>query len=139
MVRYLITILLIFYLSPPTLAIKCLECYQALGLDSSDFLNTSTLQCYDKYKPSQMCTSVLSIEFENNNATVIFDHLPEQVMVLSHEHKMSRNSMTIWFDKNITTLSFQSICANSKICVEDMNKTYNTSKLDSYEYRSLIN
>lgn len=132
---YLVSSVLIFYLPTTTLAIECLKCNQALKFNSSEMLNTTAPACTKTHKQNHLCTAMLSIEFENKNASVIFDHLSEQELIFSNRYNWTKNSITIWFDKDITTQSFQSVCSNSAICVDDVNKTYNKSKFDKYKYR----
>ncbi|CAF1295138.1 unnamed protein product [Adineta steineri] len=133
MFDYLITFILLLCLPTIALAIKCLECDQIIKLDSSQVLNTTRSECEPKDKSSQMCMSMLTYQFGNENASVIFTHLPEQVMIFTNEHKINTKSISMLFNKDITTISFQSMCLNSSDCVEDVNKTYNMMKNFKYD------
>jgi len=121
-----------------TLAIECLKCDQTLKLNSLEVLNTTMPGCHTTFQSGHLCFSRLSIEFENKNASVTFNHLSEQTLIFSNGHKMTINSITVWFNKNVTTQSYESICTDTATCVEDVNKTYNISKFDEYKYRSSL-
>jgi hypothetical protein len=121
-----------------TLAIDCLKCDQTLKLNFSEVLNTTVPGCHETVQSDRLCFSRLSIEFKNKTASVTFNQLSEQTLIFSNGHKMTTNSITVWFNKDITTQSYESICSDTSTCVEDVNKTYNISKFDEYKYRSSL-
>jgi hypothetical protein len=146
MLYYLTTFALIFYLPPATLAIQCIQCEQKLKLNSSEVLqlnftevlNTTTSQCIKKNELGDMCLASLSIDFESKTADVSFSHFPDQALIFSNGNKITIDTITISFNKNIASQSIQFLGIDSQAGVEDLNKTYNKSKLDKYKHKPYI-
>jgi len=132
------TFVLILYLPVAALAIECLQCYQELKFNSSNVLNTTRPECQKKTESGDMCLFFLLIDFENQNATANFGHVPDQTPILSNENKIIIDSITIWFNKNITSRIFQLYSFDSVAGAEDLNKTYNKSKHIKYKHKSFL-
>ncbi len=133
MFYYLATFLLICYLPATILAIECLTCFQVLNLTSAEVLNTTRPECIKANKLGDMCLASLITDFENKNATIILDHLPNQVLLFSNKNKVIIDTIQMWFNKNITSQSAQSINVDYTAAAEELNKIYNTSMLDKYK------
>jgi len=132
---YFTTFAPIFYFPAETLAIECLQCYQELKFESSEVFNTTRSECTKKSQVGDMCLASLSIDFGDKTATAYFSHVPDQALLFTNGNKIIIDAMTIWFNKNITTQSFQSFDIDTAAGVEELNKTYNKSKLNKYKHK----
>jgi hypothetical protein len=138
MFYYFATFVLILYLPVATLAIECLQCYQELKLYSSEVLNTTRSECQKTTESGDMCMASLLIDFEKKTATAYFGHLPNSAPILSNENKIIIDSITIWFNKKITSRTIQLFSFDNVAGAEDLNKTYNKSKHVKYKHKSFI-
>ncbi|CAF1219335.1 unnamed protein product [Adineta ricciae] len=124
----LLTFLFVLHFVALTFALRCSVCHQSLVFNSSETINTARPECRVTYSDSQMCMSVLSIDYESKTANVTFNHLHEQEIIFTNGHMISTNSIKIWFSKDVVFHDVQAFCFNSTICAEDMNKIYKRMK-----------
>ena len=125
---YLAAFVLICCWSTVTVAGQCVRCARTIVMNSSDTVNTNNPACVKEVDPSVLCISMLKIQFNNGNASVIHGNLPQDMLVLTNGNKMISNTTTIWFSKNGVTQELQSICVGPAGCVEDVTNTYDASK-----------
>ena len=133
MLCYLITFVFILYLPTKSLAIQCFTCDQKLQFGSSDVLNTTRPECDKSNGPGEMCVATLDARFDYKNASVSFIHSPEEILILTNANRFTLNLTTILFKKETMLFSAQFFCADSAICAQDMNETYNKSKFNKFK------
>ena len=132
----LLTFLFVLHFVALTFALRCSVCHQTLAFNSSETINTERPECRVTYSDSQMCMSVLFIDYESKTANVTFNHLHEQEIIFTNGYMISSSSIKIWFSKDVVSHDMQSFCFNSTICAEDMNKIYKRSKFSQFVFIS---
>jgi hypothetical protein len=81
-----------------------------------------------------MCLASLSIDFGDKTATAYFSHVPDQALLFTNGNKIIIDAITIWFNKNITTQSFQSFDIDTAAGVEELNKTSNKTLINTMNF-----
>lgn len=132
MFYYLAAFILILYLSGGTLADQCLNCNYDMNLTSSEVLNATHSECGEKTKPSDLCLSMLSIEFDKQTASMYSGDVPERSLALSNGNTIITDLTTLMFKNSLTSRSITWIGADNAASVPKLNDIYRQSKLHKY-------
>jgi hypothetical protein len=118
----------VFQLPVITASFHCVKCSQTLELNSSQSINITRPECQLKNETSTMCTAELRIDYEQNNASVLFDGLSQDSLNVSEGTVIITHNMQISFDSSRLQRTVQVYCFRNRSCIDKINEIYRTSK-----------
>jgi hypothetical protein len=77
-----------------------------------------------------MCMATLQMDFENNNASVLFDGFSQDSFNVLNETTMITHSMQISLDTDKMKRSIQVYCSQNISCIGLINRIYQISKFN---------
>lgn len=130
-------VIFIFQLPLITASFHCMKCSQILPLHSLRQINIERPECQLKNETSTMCTATLLIDYEQNNASVVFDGLSHDVLNVSTGTVMITHNMQILFDKQTLKRTLQVYCFHNLSCIQTIKDIVNTSKFLTFLYKNV--
>jgi len=106
----------------------CFKCSQTLVLNSFQSITITRPECQLKNETSTMCMAELRIDYEQNNASVLFDGLSQDLLNVSDGTVIITHNMQIFFDRPRLQRTIQVYCFRNRSCIENINEIYRTSK-----------
>lgn len=127
-------LILILYSAETTWALPCLHCSRTSSLDSSSMMSISnTDECLVTSQTQySSCSQLLHIDYHKNNASVLFEPSPKEILEVSNAALIMTNKTMIWLDKFQLERTFQILCFHANACKADnMNQIYENGKSSS--------
>jgi len=129
----LLTFAFVLQLSTATASVHCVQCAQTLTLNPLQDINKDGPQCNLQNETSQMCMATLKIDYEQNNASVLFDGFSHDSLNISEETRIITHSMQISLDTASLKRTIQVYCLRNTSCDAEISQIYRTSKYKTRE------
>lgn len=124
----LVTCTLVLQISIATASFHCVKCARTLIFNSSESIDTPGPECALKNESSTMCMATLEMDYEQNNASVLFDGFSQDSLNVSEITTIITHSMQISLDTSKMKRTIQVYCSQNRSCIEEINRLYKTSK-----------
>ena len=124
----LVSFALFLHISITTASFQCAECARVFTMGPFQTIDTDRFGCALKSESSDMCTAVLQMDFQNNNVSVVFDGLAQDLSNTSNRTTMITHTMEISLDTPEMKRSIQVYCAQNISCDYIIDEIYRYSK-----------